>query len=144
MITSIQTGETYLIITLYNLSRANFSPFFVISLVTVFVPTIQPISKQVQNATIGIKILLEIKSKKVRKSIPRSLIFDQIPFPNEDGIPRRTATPNTMRIAGNLLILNLSVIIDTIASIREMELVIAAKNTRMKKSIPILYDANRI
>lgn len=98
----------------------------------------QPMRIQVQSATIGIIMLLLKKSKNVRKSIPRILTFDHIPLPSDDGIPIIRQMPITIRQDLIRVSLNLSISEETIASITEIELVIAAKNTRTKNKNPMI------
>lgn len=129
-----QIGATYLIITLNKPFLLKASPLRVTSSVIAFGLITQPIRIQVKNATIGIRILLLKKSKNVRISIPKILKSDQIPFPSDDGIPINKQSPITIRQPTHLFTWNLSISEETIASIIEMALVIAAKNTRIKNN----------
>ena len=88
----------------------------------------------VKKATIGISTLLLKKSKNVKKSIPKTRILLHKPLPNDDGIPSNKQIPITIRPDLNLLKWNLSIMEDTIASIIEIELVNAAKNTSTKNN----------
>lgn len=80
-----QMGAIYFIIMTNNFSRLN-GPFNFTSSITIVGLEMYPIKIQVRNATIGIKILLLIKSKNVRKSIPNGIICPKTPNPKEDGI----------------------------------------------------------
>lgn len=130
-----QIGAIYLIITSNKALLLKRSPFLVISSAIVFGLITQPMRIQVQSATIGIIMLLLRKSKNVRKSIPRILTFDHTPLPSDDGIPIIRQMPITIRQDLIRVSLNLSISEETIASITEIELVIAAKNTRTKNKI---------
>ena len=82
-------------------------------------------------------MLLLVKSQKVRKSMPRIVKPDQIPLPKEHGTPSRTEN-STMPIQHLIRVSpKRSIIIETIASMTDTELVSAANNTSVKKSAPI-------
>ena len=136
-----QIGAIYLIITSNKALLLKRSPFLVISSAIVFGLITQPMRIQVQSATIGIIMLLLKKSKNVRKSIPRILTFDHIPLPSDDGIPIIRQMTITIRQDLIRVSLNLSISEETIASITEIELVIAAKNTRTKNKNPMIPPA---
>ena len=136
-----QIGAIYLIITSNKALLLKRSPFLVTSSAIVFGLITQPMRIQVQSATIGIIMLLLKKSKNVRKSIPRILTFDHIPLPSDDGIPIIRQMTITIRQDLIRVSLNLSISEETIASITEIELVIAAKNTRIKNKNPMITPA---
>ena len=96
-----------------------------------------PTKMQVRNATIGIRTLLLIKSKKSKMDIPNGLMKSQAPNPREDGIPMSTMPINTIRQVMRRFQWNLSCKIETTVSIREMEEVRAANNTNKKNAEPI-------
>ena len=91
----------------------------------------------IRKATTGIKMELLIKSKKSKIDMPNGLILDQSPKPREDGIPSRTLTPKVRNAALRRDRLVLSRMMETTVSIREIEEVKAANNTRRKKIAPI-------
>lgn len=133
-----QIGATYLIITLNKPFLLKDSPLRVTSSVIALGLITQPMRIQVKSATIGIRILLLKKSKNERRSIPKIVKSAQIPFPSDDGIPIARQRPITIRQPTFLEIWNLSIIEETIASIIEIALVIAAKKTRIKNSRAII------
>ena len=98
--------------------------------------TINPISIDVMSATTGIIILLLIKSKKSRIDFPRIVKLESTPKPSDDGIAIRNENIITNRQAGVLLILNFSMIIETMVSISEIADVSAAKRTSRKNTSP--------
>ena len=133
------TGHTYLIITRYNFLLPNGSPFFVISSSIQPVLQTHPIRTQVPNARIGIRTLFVRKSKKLRISIFNTVKPDQIPNPNEDGIPiNKLNAPKTI-IALTRENFHLSINMETVVSKIEIELVTAAMNTSTKNSAPITW-----
>ena len=67
-INSTSIGATYLINTIYSFLLLNFCDSTSSVIVSGF--TIKPTNTQVRNATIGIRTLLDIKSKKSRILIP--------------------------------------------------------------------------
>ena len=69
-INSTSIGATYLINTIYSFLLLNFCVEDYTSSVIVSGFTIKPTNTQVRNATIGIRTLLDIKSKKSRILIP--------------------------------------------------------------------------
>ena len=71
-------------------------------------------------------------------SMPSGVIPFHIPKPSEEGIPIAIQYIVTITVVLRLFHLNLSIRIDTIVSIKEMELVSAAKNTRIKKAPPMI------
>lgn len=97
---------------------------------------INPTSTQVKNAAIGIITLLLIKSNESRMDMFRNVICPQIPNPSDEGIPIINAII-VIKIHANLrLQLNLSLKMDTIVSIKEIDEVSAAKNTNIKNAVP--------
>ena len=73
--------------------------------------------------------------------MPRIWILAHTPFPREDGMPKMIDITTVISTAFFLFILNLSTKEDTTASIMEMELVSAAKNTSTKNRIPMIFPA---
>ena len=82
-------------------------------------------------------MLLLRKSNASRIDKLRNVMSLQIPNPKEDGIPIINAITVTIIQVNLRLQWNLSLKIETIVSISEMEEVSAAKNTRIKKRVPI-------
>lgn len=82
-------------------------------------------------------MLLLRKSNASRIDKLRNVMSLQIPNPKEDGIPIINAITVTIIQVNLRLQWNLSLKIETIVSISEMEEVSAAKNTKIKKSVPI-------
>lgn len=86
-----------------------------------------PTKIQVKNARIGINMLLLRKSNASRIDKLRNVMSLQIPNPKEDGIPIINAITVTIIQVNLRLQWNLSLKIETIVSISEMEEVSAAK-----------------
>ena len=97
----------------------------------------KPTKKQVNKAHTGINTLLLIKSIISNMDIPIHEIKDSGPKPRQDGIPSASENVKTIRQDLCLLHLNLSQNIETIVSISDIAEVKAAKNTRMKNTVPI-------
>ncbi len=97
----------------------------------------KPTKMQVKKATTGIITLLLIKSMKSRIERFRILTKLNGPNPIEEGAPRISAHTATVSAERFRVQCSLSQIIETIVSIREMEEVSAANNTRRKNTAPI-------
>lgn len=134
----MKTGAIHLIITVNNFSLLKVPSVAFTSSTIAFGLITKPMITQVKNATIGIITLLLTKSKKVRMSSnPNGFMWLQILKPKADGIPTINVNPVTIMQAVFLPSFVLSMTIDTIVSINEMEDVSAAKNTSKKKIAPI-------
>jgi len=72
-----------------NLAESSASSIRVLGLIA------YPTKMQVRSATIGIRTLLLIKSKKSRKAKPIIFTFDHTPLPKEEGNPKSTLPINT-------------------------------------------------
>ena len=129
-------GAIHFIIAINIFFDLNFSPFRVTSSIIVCGLTTNPTKKQVSNAQIGINTLLLIKSIISKIDIPIHEIKESGPNPRQDGIPRISEKPNTIRQDLCLLHSNLSQKIETMVSISEIAEVNAAKNTRTKNTVP--------
>ena len=97
----------------------------------------KPTKIQVKSATIGISTLLLVKSMISRIDMPFQLMNPRGPNPSEDGIPMISASIATNIPVNRRFHPNLSINTDTIVSIREIADVRAAKNTSMKKMVPM-------
>ena len=69
---------------------------------TTLVPTTCPTRIQVRNATTGMRMELEIKSKKSRKAMPSTVTAESGPYPRQDSVPNAriptvTASTETFR-----------------------------------------------
>ena len=93
---------------------------------------------QVKNATIGIIILLLIKSKKSKNCKPKILTSAHIPLPSEEGSPKAKLNKNTIKQVILRFHLNLSQTMDTMVSIKEIDEVNAANKTKTKKTQPTI------
>ena len=126
-----------MIITINSFSPLNVLSELFTSSITAFGLMTNPTKIQVKNARIGISTLLLIKSKVSKIEKLRNVISLQTPNPKEEGIPIINAIAVTTRQVNLRLQWNLSLKIETIVSISEMEDVNAAKNTKIKNSVPI-------
>ena len=124
-----------MIITTNNFSPLNVPSELFTSSITTFGLMTNPTKIQVKNARIGINMLLLRKSNASRIDKLRNVMSLQIPNPKEDGIPIINAITVTIIQVNLRLQWNLSLKIETIVSISEMEEVSAAKNTRIKRKI---------
>lgn len=131
-------GAIHLIITVNNFSLLNCPSDDLTSSEITFGPTTNPIRIHVSSATIGMITLLLIKSKVSRIDMfPKNVMSLHALKPNADGIPIAKQKIVTTIHVKVLFQWNLSQRIETIVSINEIEEVSAAKNTNMKKSVPI-------
>ena len=80
-------GATHLITTVNKVLLLKVAPSAFASSMIVFGLMTNPTKKQVSSATIGIKILLLMKSHASKIDIPSGWMKSQIPNPREDGIP---------------------------------------------------------
>ena len=122
-----QIGAIHLIITTNNFSPLNVPSELFTSSITTFGLMTNPTKIQVKNARIGINMLLLRKSNASRIDKLRNVMSLQIPNPKEDGIPIINAITVTIIQVNLRLQWNLSLKIETIVSISEMEEVSAAK-----------------
>ena len=76
----------------------------------------KPTNIQVANATIGIKILLLMKSNRSRNCIPSTLNSAQTLYPSDEGRPNTRQIPKTIRQDTVLLSFSLSINTATIVS----------------------------
>lgn len=129
-------GAIYLIITTNIFLDLNLAPPCVASSIMVCGLIINPTKIHVNNAHIGINTLLLIKSIISRMDLSIHEINESGPKPKQDGIPRSSEKAKTTPHATCLLHLNLSRKIETIVSIRDIAEVKAAKNTKIKNTVP--------
>ena len=137
-INSTQIGAMYLIIITYNFSRLNLEDCF-ISSVTTWGFRMYPTRTHMQKATIGINTLFARKSKNSKNDMFNGFICDQIPNPSVDGKATIILNSVTKIVPNKREVLNLSLTIETIVSIIEIEEVIAANKTSKKNNVPTSY-----
>ena len=133
----IQTGATYLITIVKSFFALKRFPFVSASSRSVLGLRIYPTKIHVRRAVIGIIMLLQRESKKLKKWFPKILIWFNEPKDKAESVPKIaeitiTVTQETIRF-----ILNLSRKIETTVSISETDEVSAARKTSAKKSVPI-------
>ena len=131
-----QIGAIHFIIIVKSVLLLNLAPSAQASSKIVFGLMKKPTKIQVIRATIGISTLLLMKSHASRMDMPSGLMKSQTPKPREDGIPINITYTKTMIQVILRPHLNLSIKIETIVSISEIEEVNAAKKTSRKKMAP--------
>ena len=125
-----KTGAIHFIITTNMVLDLKDAPFLVTSSIIAFGLMINPTKIQVNNAQIGIRMLLLIKSMMSSTDMPIHEINERGPKPRQDGIPIIREKVNTIPHALCLLQFVLSQKIETMVSISDIEEVKAAKNTK--------------
>ena len=134
-IITMQTGAIHLVKTIYNPFKRNCEVICTSSIILWGFKK-NPTKIQVHKATTGIRILLVKKSKESKIDFPNIWTPSQIPNPKDEQTPKAMEKSSIPIQTGMRFQPNLSWIAATIASIRPIEEVIAARNTRTKNTAP--------